>query len=237
MKEIKLIRINAYGIINSFRIPLHMTIHDTLNLPVKTHIIGMIAAAMGYLRDDKEKLENLYKNTNIGIYGKSYSKFYDLIHIYKYKGKEIEASLLNRQINYKNNYIIYIENNNLEEIYNYLKDPVFALSLGKAHDLINIKDISIINAKIIEDDYICISNTVIPFNLDNFEIIDVKENTNITPFQTYKLPLSFNIGNNYREAINLNDTTIIDNIKLKIKRNEKYKTIYDYEKGINVIMY
>ncbi|AGO59986.1 type I-E CRISPR-associated protein Cas5/CasD [Ferroplasma acidarmanus] len=237
MKEIKLIRINAYGIINSFRIPLHMTIHDTLDLPVKTHIIGMIAAAMGYLRDDKEKIESLYKNTSIGIYGTSYSKFYDLIRIYKYKGKEVEVSLVNRQINYKNNYTIYIENNNLEEIYNFLKNPVFALSLGKAHDLINIKDISIINATIVEDDYIDLSNTVLPFNLYDFEIIDLKDNTNITPFQTYKLPLSFNIEKNYREATHLSDTTIIGDIKLKIKRNKEYKTIHDNEGGINVIIY
>jgi hypothetical protein len=237
MKEIKLIRINAYGIINSFRIPLHMTIHDTLDLPVKTHIIGMIAAAMGYLRDDKEKLESLYKNTHVGIYGNSYSKFYDLIHIYKYKGKEIEVSLVNRQVNYKNNYTIYIENDNLNEIYNFLKNPVFALSLGKAHDLINIKDISIINATIVEDDYISISNTVLPFNLSDFEIIDLKDNTNITPFQTYKLPLSFNIEKNYREAVHLSDTTIIGDIKLKIKRYNEYRTIQDSERGINVIIY
>jgi CRISPR-associated Cas5-like protein len=223
MTEIKLIKIEAYGIKNSFRIPLHMTIQDTLALPSKTAIIGMIAAALGYKRSDKEKIESLYKNIRIGIVGHSMTKYYDLITIYKLKEK-IEKSQLQRQINYDNYYTIFIDSNNLMDVFNAIKNPVFALTLGKADELINIHKIDIIKKNLILTDMIQISNTYVPFQLNDFEVLQVSEN--IKPLLTLKLPQSFVIKDDYRKPGDFKEVTFVGDIKLRIKRND-YDVIED----------
>ena len=199
----ELIKINAHGLSNAFRIPLHMTVHDTFPLPMKTHIIGMMAAAMGIERSSSY-IHYMYSNIMVGITGKTLSRYYDLITLYKFKGEKYpEISQLQRQMNYENNYIIYVytENKLLHKIYEYLKNPVFALYLGKASEIINIKNVEIINKELLKNGKITISNTVIPFKIDDFDIEDVN-NGNITPFTNYHVPSAFSLEKDYRVPIN-----------------------------------
>lgn len=234
MSSIELIKIKVHGITNSFRIPFHMTVHDTLTLPPKTTIIGMLGAALGYSRADPN-LMALYNDTHIGILGFSKAKYYDLMSIYKLK-PEATKSQLQRQINYDNSYIIYIENSrNLDEIYKALKNPVYALSLGKAHEIVNISEISRIERETIESDYINVSNTMLPFQVNDFDISEINEGT-IAPFISVQIPLSFSIKNGYREPENFCKVTEIMNLKLKIKRLG-YVAIYDDDYDADVILY
>lgn len=232
MTEIELIKLNVHGITNSFRIPFHMTVHDTLNLPPKTTVIGMIAAALGYKRCSSD-IENLYSNTLIGISGSYISMYYDLISIYKLKDKAIKSQL-QRQINYNNRYTIYIKNNaGLDDIYEKLKNPVYALSLGKAHEIINILSISKIKKELITSEYIHISNTVVPFEIDDFDICG--NSNEIIPFISVEMPLSFSVDNGYREPENFCKITQIMNLKIKIKRPD-YKIIHDDDYDTDIVL-
>ena len=233
MSSIELIKIKVHGITNSFRIPFHMTVHDTLILPPKTTIIGMLGAALGYSRANPNLIA-LYNNTHIGILGSSKAKYYDLMTIYKLK-PEATKSQLQRQINYNNSYTIYIENSkNLDEIYRAIKNPVYALSLGKAHEIINMSEISKIKKEVIESDYINVSNTIVPFEIDNFDIFEINEGS-IVPLVGIQIPLSFSIKNGYREPENFCKVTEVMNLKLKIKRMG-YEAIHDDDYDADAIL-
>ncbi len=234
MNRIKLIKIKVHGITNSFRIPFHMTVHDTLTLPPKTTIIGMLGAALGYSRTD-QNLIALYNDTYIGVLGFSNARYYDLMSIYKLKS-EVQKGQLQRQINYGNSYTIYIENSkNLDEIYEALKNPVYALSLGKSHEIIDISEISRIEKDTIESDYVIVSNTIVPFEVNDFDIDEVNGGT-VAPLVSRQMPLSFAIKNGYREPENFCKVTEVMNLKLKIKRFG-YEAIYDDGYDADVILY
>jgi CRISPR-associated protein Cas5t len=233
MSSIELIKIKVHGITNSFRIPFHMTVHDTLTIPPKTTIIGMLGAALGYSRIDAN-LVALYNNTYVGILGSSKAKYYDLMRIYKLAPKA-KPGQLQRQINYDNLYTIYIENSrNLDAIYMALKNPVYALSLGKAHEIINMSEISKTERDTIESDYINVSNTIVPFEIKDFDIDEISEGT-ITPLVSIQMPLSFSIKDGYRDPENFCRITEITNLKLKIKRMG-YKAIHDNDYDTDVIL-
>src|SRR5665811_806593 len=71
----------------SFRVPETHTFHQTLPLPPKTTIIGMIGAALGFNLETAHKYVEQNK-IFVGIYGKHKGMMKDLWNYRKLTGKE-----------------------------------------------------------------------------------------------------------------------------------------------------
>lgn len=181
--------------VNSFRNYARTTIHDTLPLPPKTTLIGLLGGALGYDFNDPG-LSKLYDKVKVGVVGTSESSFYDLMRVFKVKGKDSDWGLLQRQLNWENKYWIYYNcGDRNTEIVEALRNPVFAPTLGLADELINIKEVLLIDAEeILKGKSATFSNTLFPFRLDP-SITDVNwpegEEDIIVPLTPYRVPVKF----------------------------------------------
>lgn len=187
----------ATGIVNSFRVYTRTTIHDTLPLPPKTTLIGLLGGALGISFNDS-MLTELYDRVKVGVVGTSESSFYDLMKVFKVKGKASDWGLLQRQLNWNSKYWIYFEcGDRNEEILEALKNPVFAPTLGLADELINIKEVQRIDTEEIKKgEKVSFKNTLLPFRL-NPSTTEVNwpngEEDIVVPLTPYRVPVKFNV--------------------------------------------
>jgi len=176
----KFIRIQAKGCFNSFRRSDYQTYHKTFPLPLKTTVGGMIGSALG-ISPDKVNDEWLKDNRfEMGVIGKSGGKVKDLWQIRKYEGKQIsgyksgkfdtpyKTAVIIRELLYSVDFVIYLSFKNDDDydlVFEKLKNPVWALSLGREDELIKIHSIDIITIKEASDLYY--SNTILPMDLSS----------------------------------------------------------------------
>ena len=220
----KVLRVYAHGTVNSFRNYARTTIHDTLPLPPKTTLIGLLGAALGYEFNDSRLLE-LY-NIKVGVIGTSKSDVYDLMRVFKVKGADSDWSLLQRQLNWENEYRLYYEaEDRNEEFAEALRCPVFAPTLGLADELVNIKEVKVIEVEEVKKgNKATFTNTLLPFHLDPLTT-DVSwpdgDNDIIVPLTPYRLPIKFELDKkgsrrpiadvDYIFTHNLHITTVVPN--------------------------
>jgi len=230
----QLVKVHAIGIVNSFRNYARTTIHDTLPLPPKTTIIGLLGGALGYGFNSSELLE-LYDKVKVGIVGKSKSNFYDLMRVFKLKGKDSVPGLLQRQLNWENRYwIYYYYGDRNRKILDALRNPVFAPTLGLADELINIKDVLLIEAKEIrKGERATFSNTLLPFKLDPSST-DVNwpegEEDIIVPLTPYRVPIKFEFDSKgSRKPIDDADYVFTDRMQVSTIVPEEFTACQDGE--------
>ncbi|KCZ73137.1 CRISPR-associated protein Cas5 [Candidatus Methanoperedens nitroreducens] len=221
-----LFSIKGIAITASFRVPETHTFHQTLPLPPKTTIIGMIGAALGL------NLENAHKYTDkneilVSIYGKHKGMMKDLWNYRKLTGKEKNYtsediknrrhySILIREYLCYNDFIIYFASNNLdplEELRNAMLSPVYALTAGNSDDLLKIYTISNIITlqaeKLNQFEY-----TILPEDVSksykpdvDFSLIPITQ-TIYTP-QVFLLPTRFEFKGDERRVIERKSFTFV----------------------------
>jgi CRISPR-associated protein Cas5t len=218
--------ITAKAITASFRVPETHTFHQTLPLPPKTAIIGMIGAALGKRLDDAHEFVE-QNNILVSVYGTHEGIMKDLWNYRKLTGKEkkftpediknrMQYSILIREYLYSNDFIFFFASENpgpLRELQKFFRCPVYALTAGNSDDLLKICNITEIR-EIKSEKIIRFENTVIPGDLSKSykHGIDLKQTpitqTLFTP-QVFLLPTKFEFHGDERRVIKRKPFTFI----------------------------
>lgn len=218
--------ITAKAITASFRVPETHTFHQTLPLPPKTAIIGMIGAALGKRLDEAHKFVE-QNNILVSVYGTHEGIMKDLWNYRKLTGKEknytpediknrMQYSILIREYLYSNDFIFFFASENHESLRQLQKSfscPVYALTAGNSDDLLKICKISEIN-EVKSEKILRFENTLIPGDLSKSckYGIDLKQTsitqTLYTP-QVFLLPTKFEFIGDERRVIERKPFTFI----------------------------
>lgn len=216
----------AKAITASFRVPETHTFHQTLPLPPKTTIIGMMGAALGKRLDDAHAFVD-QNNILVSVYGTHEGLMKDLWNYRKLTGKEkkfttediknrMQYSILIREFLYSNDFTFYFASEKpepLKQLQNSFRCPVYALTAGNSDDLLKICKISEI--KEIKSEKIALfQNTIIPGDLARSckHDIDLKSTsiteTLYTP-QVFLLPTKFEFRGDERRVVERKPFTFI----------------------------
>lgn len=218
--------ISAKAITASFRVPETHTFHQTLPLPPKTAIIGMIGAALG-LRLDEAHTYVEQNTILISVYGTHKGIMKDLWNYRKLSGKEkkftpedvknrMQYSILIREFLFSNDFVFYFASDKADPLVKMQKGfscPVYALTAGNSDDLLKVCSISDIR-EINPEKVTRFENTVIPGDISREykHIVDFKQTkiteTLYTP-QVFLLPTKFEFQGDERRVIERKSFTFI----------------------------
>nr|WP_320162745.1 CRISPR-associated protein Cas5 [uncultured Methanoregula sp.] len=216
--------ITAKAITASFRVPETHTFHQTLPLPPKTAIIGMIGAALGKRLDDAHAFVD-QNNILVSVYGTHEGRMKDLWNYRKLSNKEyslvdiksrLHYSILIREFLYSNDFTFYFASENsepLQQLQKSFRCPTYALTAGNSDDLLKICDISAIR-EIKPEKIIRFENTVVPGDLSKSckHSIDLRQipitETLYTP-QVFLLPTKFEFHGEARRVVERKPFTFI----------------------------
>lgn len=163
----------------SFRVPETHTFHQTLPLPPKTTIVGMIGAAKGLNLEESHRYTD-ENNILVGVVGRHRGIMKDLWNYRKITSKEkkyteediknrMHFSVLIREYLFNFEIMLFFGAANkktAEELRDYFYSPVFALTLGNSDDLFKVQAIS----DVIEQtpsECTCFENTLIHGDLSS----------------------------------------------------------------------
>lgn len=192
----------------SFRVPETHTFHQTLPLPPKTTIIGMMGAAMGLAIQDAHAFSRTH-GIKIGVYGTHKGLMRDLWNYRKVTEKEKgygptdiknrkHYSILIREYLTDCEFTFFfgaISKESLTEIREAMARPVYALTAGNSDDLLKITAISPIQ-EVNEEPNTQFDHTIIPGDISaqcqpaiDFRKLPVTQTVD-TP-QVFLLPTQF----------------------------------------------
>lgn len=218
--------VNVKGSFNSFRIPSGIRYHRTYQVPTKPTLIGLLGAAMGF--EDAE-LSNLFGSVTTSAVLDNYSGMAtDLWLIAKLKTQgEPESSPIVREMLFEPQYSIYYSisdssTTSLEKIINAFTDPVFALSLGRSDEMIEIKEATKVNLQYASDGYF--KNTILPFNykdfLDSYENLPLRKEQTFSLPQVISIPIMFEIEDHVRKPLQYLEATMVYDRGVKLRNKE-----------------
>lgn len=223
-------KIEGHAISASFRVPETHTFQQTLMLPPRTALIGLVGAAAGW--GFKEALEfSKEQQIRFGIRGKHQSKANDLWKYKKIKEKETISAVLTREILMNIDVVIYIaaeKEHTAKELNEFFSRPRYTLTLGTSDDLLKIKRLSVVQkGKIIEA--VDFSNTILAGDHSanyesNIDINKVPLLQEIKTPQVFLLPDDFSFKGYERRVISKKHYTFID---LPVKLRQPVKAIMD----------
>ena len=222
------VRLRVKGNFNSFRVEGGLKYHRTYHIPSKTTLIGLLGAAMGLEDVDLNPLFGSVK-TN-AILTKFNGIASDLWLITKLKSHvKPESSPIIREMLFQPEYSLYYSipepsSIKLDYIFNAFYDPIYALTLGRSDEMIEILDIKKVTLQPISNAYF--KNTILPFNYKDF--FDGYENVTLLQGQSFSLPnvvnipISFKIENNRRIRSPLEhlQITLVYDLGIKVKGRE-----------------
>jgi CRISPR-associated protein Cas5t len=218
--------ITAKAITASFRVPETHTFHQTLPLPPKTAIVGMIGAALGKRLDEAYDFVE-QNNILVSVYGTHEGLMKDLWNYRKLSGKErkftpedikkrMQYSILIREFLYSNDFTFFFgaeKSEPLKQLQKSFEYPVYALTAGNSDDILKICNISEIK-EIKPEKMSRFENTVIPGDLSKSckHGIDLRQ-TPITETlyspQVFLLPIKFEFHGEERHVIERKSFTFI----------------------------
>lgn len=236
----RFLRLICQGSFNSFRQPEFHTYHKTLPLPPKTTVAGMIGSALGISPRQVNDEWLLNERFKMGIIGSSNGKANDLWQIRKYESKHIKAyqtgkeptpyktSVIVREILYDSRFILYLafeDTEDYETINLALKNPKWALSLGREDELIKVQEIDILELYPEKVQY-PYSQTIIPGDIAEIKYsIHFDQNISgnlldIAP-KTVSLPVSFTINTDteVRYGTDYRKFTFIGNLPITLEED------------------
>lgn len=219
-----LFSIKGIAITASFRVPETHTFHQTLPLPPKTTITGMIGAALGLNLEEAHKYVEQNKIL-IGVYGKHKGMMKDLWNYRKLTGDDytvediknrLHYSILIREYLYYSDFLICFGSNKiepLEQLRKAMASPVYTITAGNSDDLFKICKISNIShekeEKIKQFEY-----TILPGDFSksykhdiNFNVMPITR-TIYTP-QVFLLPTRFAFDGEKRKVIERKPFTFV----------------------------
>ncbi|MEM3192940.1 MAG: CRISPR-associated protein Cas5 [Candidatus Parvarchaeota archaeon] len=222
----QVVRITAKGSFNSFRIPSGIRYHRTYHVPTKPTLIGLLGAAMGL--EDVE-LPSLFNSVTTSAVLDSYSgTATDLWLITKLKTQgEPESSPIMREMLFEPCYSIYYSvsdssDTSLDDIINAFTDPVFALSLGRSDEMIEVKEVTKVNLLSVSDGYF--KNTILPFNykdfFDSYENLPLRRGQTFSLPQVISIPIMFEITDRIRKPLQYLEATIVYDRAIKLRNKE-----------------
>jgi CRISPR-associated protein Cas5t len=218
--------ITTKAITASFRVPETHTFHQTLPLPPKTAIVGMIGAALG------KRLDEAYvfveqNHILVSVYGTHEGLMKDLWNYRKLTGKEKsftqediknrrQYSILIREFLFSNEFTFFFaaeKSEPLQQLKEAFSSPYYALTAGNSDDLLKI--CTIFDIREIQPEKVCrFENTVIPGDVSRSykHDIDLKQvpitQTLYTP-QVYFLPTKFEFNGEERRVIERKPFTFV----------------------------
>jgi len=199
----------------SFRVPETHTFQQTLPLPPKTTVVGIMGAALGLPLQDAHAYSRTH-GIQIGVYGSHKGLMRDLWNYRKVTGKErgfTPADIKNRK-----HYSILIREyltdcefsfffgaasrEPLAALREAMKNPVYALTVGNSDDLLKITRISSIE-EVKEEPLAQFDHTILPGNVSaeclpaiDFRTLPVTQTVD-TP-QVFLLPTKFDFEEDRR---------------------------------------
>jgi len=214
-----LFSIKGVAITASFRVPETHTFHQTLPLPPKTTIIGMLGAALGFNLEDAHDYVN-QNNILVGVYGKHKGMMKDLWNYRKITGKEKKYtpedirnrkhySILIREYLYHADFFIYFASDKLKSIEmlrNAMHSPVYPLTAGTSDDLFKISNVSKISDVQVEKLSI-FEHTILPEDVSKFCKSDI-DFSKIPITKTIYLPQVFLLPTKF--AFIMDDRRVIE---------------------------
>lgn len=201
----------------SFRLPETHTFHQTLPLPPKTTIVGMIGAAKGL---GLEAAHNYVNENNIlvGMIGSHKGMMKDLWNYRKITGKEknyteeqiknrMHFSVLIREYLFDCEFTLYFGVNTQEvaaELNECFRSPFYALTIGNSDDLFKVQTISDV-VKESSAEWRHFENTMLPgeFSSAYKPNIDLKRmpiTQSVNSPQVYLLPTRFTFAGEERRV-------------------------------------
>ncbi len=200
--------IDGVSLTASFRLPEAHTFHQTLPLPPKTTVVGMIGAAKGLKLEDAHHFVNKH-NIQIGVIGKHKGLMRDLWNYRKITGKEdkytaadiknrMHFGVLIREYLYHCELTIAFGTNEetiAQDLRNSFLSPVFALTLGNSDDLFKVRSIFQI-AETMPGDCVDFENTILPGDITaaykpDVDLKKLPVTETIRAPQVYLLPTRF----------------------------------------------
>ena len=216
--------VQAVAITASFRVPETHTFHQTLPLPPRTTIVGMIGAALGKKLEDAYTFVDQHK-IQVGVFGTHKGIMKDLWNYRKLTNKNYTAdkiqnrdhySVLIREYLFDNQFTFFFASGNrdpLTQIHDAFHCPCYALTAGNSDDLLKVCTIS--DVREIQPEKICrFENTVLPGDVSRSykHDIDLRSvpitQTLYTP-QVYLLPTKFEFKGEERRVIERKPFTFI----------------------------
>ncbi|MGV8129948.1 MAG: CRISPR-associated protein Cas5 [Methanolinea sp.] len=202
----------------SFRVPETHTYHQTLPLPPKTTVIGMMGAALGLVLQDAHAYSRTH-GIQIGVYGSHKGLMRDLWNYRKVTGKEKSYTPID--IKNRRHYSILIREyltdcdftfffgaaskESLADIRDAMARPVYALTAGNSDDLLKIAAISPIQ-EVNEEPITQFDHTILPGDVSaecqpaiDFRTLPVTQTVD-TP-QVFLLPTQFAFNGNRRTVV------------------------------------
>ncbi len=140
---------------------------------------------------------------------------------------EPESSPIMREMLFEPRYSIYYSNNgssvtSLDKIIDAFTDPVFALSLGRSDEMIEVKEAIKVDLQSTSNGYF--KNTILPFNYKDF--FDSYENSPLRRGQTFSLPqvisipIMFEIEDHIRKPLQYLEATMVYDRGVKLRDKE-----------------
>ncbi|SHI82099.1 CRISPR-associated protein Cas5 [Lutispora thermophila] len=195
--------VSLYAMTASFRDPNTHLYQESILAPPPTTIVGIAGAALGY--GFKDALEYFKENRiSVGCMLKSQGNGKDLWNYSKIKGKEVVKAILLREFLFDVTADIFFaceDGEKIDELYDSLKNPQYALSLGNSDDVVKILKVDrIINVKSTEDNMIrdtwIEGNYIKDFELDWENIKGLPIKRTIKPPIVKNLPVDFSFTKN-----------------------------------------
>ncbi|MGC8893235.1 MAG: CRISPR-associated protein Cas5 [candidate division WOR-3 bacterium] len=201
----QVLEIRARGPVFSFRRPMDHNYQKTFNLPPPTTLLGLAGAALGLSPDEMWESNSVIRLIKaVALSDGEVGTAKDLWKIMKVKVKKItERSIYTRELLFFARYTIYYAAANtdlLNTLQKAFEDPVYALSLGREDELVELTSVRITEALETSPEF---TGTFVPVDLhtipnDRVHLILDQEGSFPAP-QSVKLPVSFQVQRGIRK--------------------------------------
>jgi CRISPR-associated Cas5-like protein len=244
----KFIKIKCLGCLNSFRQPDFHTYHKTLPLPPKPTIAGMLGSAAGLSPEEVNQMLLLDTGSFlVGICGKDNGRANDLWQIRKYETKTIAAykkgktdtpyktAVIIRELlyhSYFNIYLSFSSESHFRFFFEKIRDPEWALSLGREDELIKIELLQIVDYPEISDCFFSHTLAISGEYKIKSEYLSQCSGVNLLARAptTVNLPKTFSYKEGVREAISFENYLFVDDLPIKLTNG--LKTYHDTDEDL-----
>jgi CRISPR-associated protein Cas5t len=216
------LEIHTFAEMASYRVPETHTFQQTLALPPKTALIGMVGAAAGL--SFRESMEFSCENQlQFGVIGTNKGRVQDLWKYRKIKsGKTISAVLLREYLIDLDLRVFVLSKNKqlIEEIRSFFLNPAYPLSAGNSDSLFKIKKVSKVSSITLKPIYEVADTVISGTHAGNYEsVIDIRKlplMRNIYAPTVHLLPTNFEFIGEERHVTERHSFTFVDTpIRLK----------------------
>jgi len=221
--------VKGTGVTASFRVPETHTFHQTLPLPSRTMMIGLMGAALGLSLEEAHQFAD-ESGIRVSVSGTHQGIMKDLWNYRKVKtNNKFSAEKLKSRPHYSvltREYLVYPSftfvyaaetKEKLEMIRRAFESPVYALTAGNSDDLLKIQKISSIEdaqSEVLAE----FENTVLPGDVSSLCTYDVKALLKDKPItfslkmpEVFSLPTGFSFKGDIRTGVKPRPFTFVSN--------------------------